>query len=412
MEKETKTISLIRLLDIRFADPISALSLIDNYVIFGTMMGNITLYSIQDNKIYILSELSSENIVDISYSPNDKFINVAIGDEEVVKYQIDFNLNSKYPHSKKVRNYSTETEHSKYCENAFIMLSYNVFFRVQLTQPEEGNVTITNIDSEFEIRDLNSNDCLSGTLPMTNYSVPLDFDSEKFAWVEFLSDKERNLCVANLGNKSEKPIKLLLQKNFGHISHFKFLPGNKFILVRNLFICEIRSVDDHFTLLKSFRHFGDEVYAIDVIYLPEIKNNNNNNNNNNNSSNINELNSKDNNKGDVYLNINERSNENQIEQPKKENIINKGTTNAIFNSFTNNKNSEEFIIIFLDIDGGINIYEDGKIFPFFNLYDIKDIKQEEKNKKFFSMGYSYYIRYNLNYFAISSDHGCYILKIN
>jgi hypothetical protein len=67
---------------------------------------------------------------------------------------------------------------------------------------------------------------------------------------------------------------------------------------------------------------------------------------------------------------------------------------------------------FLDIDGGINIYEDGKIFPFFNLYDIKDIKQEEKNKKFFSMGYSYYIRYNLNYFAISSDYGCYVLKIN
>ncbi len=405
MEKENKTISLVRLLDIRFADPISALSLIDNYVIFGTMMGNITLYSIKDNKIYILSELSSENIVDISYSPNDKFVNVAIGDEEVIKYQIDFNTNSKYPLSTKVKNYSTETEHSKYCENAFIMLSYNIFFRVQLTQPEEGNVTITNIDSEFEIRDLNSNDCISGTLPMTNYSVPLDFDSEKFAWVEFLSDKERNLCVANLGNKLEKPIKLLLQKSFGHISHFKFLPGNKFILVRNLYICEIRNIDEHFTLLKSFRHFGDEVYAIDVIYLSEIKNNNN-------YSNENEYNSKENNKGDVYLNINERNNENQIEKPKKENIINKGTTNAISNTFTNNKNSEDFIIIFLDIDGGINLYENGKIYQFFNLYDIKDIKQEEKNKKFFSMGYSYYIRYNLNYFAISSDHGCYILKIN
>ena len=377
MEKKTKKISLIRLLDIRFADPISALSLIDTYVIFGTMMGNITLYSIQDNKIYILSELSSENIVDISYSPNDKLINVAIGDEEVIKYQINFNSNSKYPLSTKVKNYSTETEHNKYCENAFIMLSYNIFFRVQLTQPEEGNVTITNIDSEFEIRDLNNNDCLSGTLPMTNYSVPLDFDSEKFSWVEFLSDKERNLCIVNLGNKLEKPIKLLLQRSFGHISHFKFLPGNKFILVRNLNICEIRFIDDHFTLLKSFKNFGDEVYAIDVIFLNEIKNNN--------SSNDNEYSNMKNNNNDAYLNINERKSQNNIEQIKKENIINKGTTNAILSSYNNNRNNDDFIIIFLDIDGGVSLYENGKIYQFFNLYDIKDIKQNEKNKKFFSM---------------------------
>ena len=126
MEIKNKKITLIRLLDIRFADPISALSLIENYVIFGTMMGNITLYSILENKIYILSELSSENIVDISYSPNEKYINVAIGDEEIIKYLIDFSSNSKFPPSTKIKNYSTETEHNKYCENAFIMY-YNKY---------------------------------------------------------------------------------------------------------------------------------------------------------------------------------------------------------------------------------------------------------------------------------------------
>ena len=414
MEIKNKKITLIRLLDIRFADPISALSLIENYVIFGTMMGNITLYSILENKIYILSELSSENIVDISYSPNEKYINVAIGDEEIIKYLIDFSSNSKFPPSTKIKNYSTETEHSKYCENAFIMLSYNIFFRVQLTQPEEGNVTITNIDAEFEIRDLNTNDCLSGTLPMTNYSVPLDFDSQKFAWVEFLSDKERNLCIANLGNKLDKPIKLLIQKKFGHISHFKFLPGNKFILVRNLNICEIRLIDEHFTLIQYFKHFGDEVYAIDVIFYPQIKNN---------IFNDNEYKLKEN-KGDVYLNVNDKNDKNDFNQFKKETLVNKGT-NSILNSNTNNNNNnnnnnnsnisknlnDEFIIILLDIDGGVNIYEDGKLSTFFNLYDLKDIKQDEKNKRFFSMGYSYYIKYNLNYCVISSDHGCYVLKV-
>ena len=397
MEKKTKKISLIRLLDIRFADPISALSLIDTYVIFGTMMGNITLYSIQDNKIYILSELSSENIVDISYSPNDKLINVAIGDEEVIKYQINFNSNSKYPLSTKVKNYSTETEHNKYCENAFIMLSYNIFFRVQLTQPEEGNVTITNIDSEFEIRDLNNNDCLSGTLPMTNYSVPLDFDSEKFSWVEFLSDKERNLCIVNLGNKLEKPIKLLLQRSFGHISHFKFLPGNKFILVRNLNICEIRNIDEKFTLIQSFKHLGDNVYAIDVFVLDKKRNINDNNLN---------YNSNKRNKDDILLNLNKNESFNSNEHNKSENINNKIDSND------NNDNNKDFIIVFLDIDGGVNIYQNGEISSFFNLNELKGIKKEEKNKTFFSMGYSYYIKYNLKYCIISSDHGCYVLEVN
>ena len=382
MEKiKSKTITLIKLLEIRFGDPISALYLQDTNVIFGTMMGNITLYSITKNKVYTLSELSSENIVDISYSPNEKIINVAIGDEKVIKYNIDFSQLNLPIHSK-IKNYSSESEHIKYCENAFVMLSYNMYFRVQLTQPEEGNININNINSDFEIKNLSNNDILTGTLPMTNYSIPLDFNQEKFSWVEYLSDKERNLCIANFKDKIEKPYKYLIHKPFGHISYFKFLPENKFILVRNLNICEIRNIDEKFTLVKSFKHLGDVVYGIDVFILNNNKDNDVNNNNN---------------KDDIFLNLN------------KNDSINKA---IIYNKIDEDKENKDYIIVFLDIDGGVNIYKNGKISPFFNLYDIKDIKQDEKNKKFFDMGYSYFIKYNLNYCVISSDHGCYVLKIN
>ena len=382
MEKiKNRTITLIKLLEIRFGDPISALYLQDTNVIFGTMMGNITLYSITKNKVYTLSELSSENIVDISYSPNEKIINVAIGDEKVIKYNIDFSQLNLPIHSK-IKNYSSESEHIKYCENAFVMLSYNMYFRVQLTQPEEGNININNINSDFEIKNLSNNDILTGTLPMTNYSIPLDFNQEKFSWVEFLSDKERHLCIANFKDKIEKPYKYLIHKHFGHISYFKFLPENKFILVRNLNICEIRNIDEKFTLVKSFKHLGDVVYGIDVFILNNNKDNDVNNNNN---------------KDDIFLNLNK----------------NDSINNAIINNkIDEDKEDKDYIIVFLDIDGGVNIYKNGKISPFFNLYDIKDIKQDEKNKKFFDMGYSYFIKYNLNYCVISSDHGCYVLKIN
>ena len=397
MEKNNdKTITLIKLLDIRFGDPISALYLQDTNVIFGTMMGKITLYSITKNKVYILSELSSENIVDISYSPKEKIINVAIGDKEIIKYAIDFSQGN-IPIYSKIKNYASENEHIKYCENAFVMLSYNIFFRLQLSQPEEGNININNINSDFEIRNLSSNEILTGTLPMTNYSIPLDFYKEKFAWVEFLSDKERNLCIANFKDKIEKPYKFLIHKHFGHISHFKFLPGNKFILVRNLNICEIRNIDEKFTLIQSFKHLGDNVYAIDVFVLDKKRNINDNNLS---------YNSNKRNKDDILLNLNKNESFNSNEHNKSENINNKIDSND------NNDNNKDFIIVFLDIDGGVNIYQNGEISSFFNLNELKGIKKEEKNKTFFSMGYSYYIKYNLKYCIISSDHGCYVLEVN
>ena len=74
------------------------------------------------------------------------------------------------------------------------------------------------------------------------------------------------------------------------------------------------------------------------------------------------------------------------------------------------KKEENLAIALLDIDGNVNIWEKEKIYTAFNLYNIKDISQDHKDKQFFSMGYSYYIKYNRDFFAISSDHGCYVIK--
>ena len=66
----------------------------------------------------------------------------------------------------------------------------------------------------------------------------------------------------------------------------------------------------------------------------------------------------------------------------------------------------------MDIDGNVNLFRNKKEETLFNLYRIKDISQDHKDKHFFSMGYAYYIKSNLNYFCISSDHGCYVIKGN
>ena len=82
--------------------------------------------------------------------------------------------------------------------------------------------------------------------------------------------------------------------------------------------------------------------------------------------------------------------------------------NVVDDKHKNNNNS--LSIITLDIDGNVNCYNDKEEKTLFNLYDINNISIDIKNKSFFSMGYQYYIQTNNNFFSISTDYGCFIIK--
>ena len=383
---EKKEYTLFSLIEIRFADPISAIALSNNFLIIGSTMGRITLQSLEDGKTVLISELSTENISGISFSNDEYSFFVAIGDEQVLKFPSDTSIIGPI---KRVLNYQNEKEHNIHCENSFIFLYSNFLFKILLSPPEEGNITIINYNADFEIKNLNNDYCEKGSFSMTNYSVPLDFDIHFFVWVEFLSQQEKNLCVANLDNLKEKPIKKLFKRDFGHISHCKVYPKNKIFLVRNFNICEIREINHNFSLVNSFVSFGDEVYAIDIFFEHEqrifIRN-------------------------EIEKNyIGNKNNSDIFIQPNKNipttnnNIINKNIKNE-------NINLNNICIYLLDINGNVNLWDGNKIKILFNLYEIENINQVEKNKKFFSMGYSYYIKCNKNFICITTDHGCYVIK--
>ena len=78
--------------------------------------------------------------------------------------------------------------------------------------------------------------------------------------------------------------------------------------------------------------------------------------------------------------------------------------------YSNSINVQNLYIVTLDIDGNINLYNEGQEKVLFNLYNLSTIEKDYKEKQFFSMGYAYYIKTNLHYFCISSDHGCFIIK--
>ena len=429
MSKKSKFI-LQKFLEIRFADPVASMKLVDNFFIYGTLMGRINLYLINEDKKIKLSETNAENISDIAYDKKEKTFFVGIGDEEIKIYYMENISEETIPQSQSINVYETEFDHSKYCENAFLFITKDSFFRIQLPQIEEGTLKVQQIDSEYEIKYINENNDKSrnnrGDLTTSNYTVPFDFDGKKFLWVEFLSSTERNICVSDIPLlKDHKAYKYLLDHNIGHISQAKLLPNNRVFIVHTLNKCEIRELDDKFTLLESFEHIGEEVLAIDIVI---------------NEDNENILEQKE------IVNINTYKqeivfNKESIKESKKSKKYNINTiTNRILETSDNqekNKNLEEdkkdnndgyltikqnkknkiidincIYIATLDIDGNVNLFKKRKEINLFNLFNIDDIPQDHKDKNFFSMGYAYYMKTDLNYFCISSDHGCYIIKNN
>ena len=395
MKKETY--SLYSLIEIRFADPISALGLSSQNVVIGTMMGRICSFSIKNKKSTLINELSQENISGISFDEKNNVFYASVGDDEILKFNIDSPNSNSIP---RIKNYKSDYAHSKKCENMYSLISKNSLLLIELAPQEEGNITITKYDAFIQITHLENEEKDTFNIQITNYTIPLDYNGYFFVWVEFLSDKKRRLCVKNVDNINDKIYKLPIDEKFGHISHCKIIPGNKLFLVRDLNKCEIREINDKFTLVKSFTSIGDEVIAIDFYDKANI-------NNDNNYYNVNEKNSNNINNKDNILRVKNHKN---ISIKENNNDYRRENSNKINENLSLRK--PQIVLGMLDIDGNVNFFENDKIIKKFNLYDIKEINNEQKKKQFFSMGYAYYLKFNKNYICITTDHGCYVIKIN
>ena len=359
-------------------------------------MGRICSFSIKDKKSTIINELSQENISGISFDEKNNVFYASVGDDEILKFKID-SLNSNI--IPRIKNYKSEYAHSKKCENMFSLISKNSLLLIELAPQEEGNITINKYDAFAQITYFENEEKDNFILPITNYSIPLDYYDDFFVWVEFLSDKKRRLCVKNVNNNNDKVYKLSLDEKFGHISHCKIIPGFKLFLVRDLNKCEIREIDDKFTLVNSFTSIGDEVIAIDFYDKNNV-------NNEYNHYNVDEKNKNNINKKESILKVNNEKN-----LPITLSINdNRRESNNIMNENTSFK--LQLVLCILDIDGNVSFFENNKITKKFNLYDIKEINKEQKQKQFFSMGYAYYIKFNKYFICITTDHGCYVIKIN
>ena len=254
---------------------------------------------------------SKENIPCLEFESHD-IINISIGDLEVIRLEnmSTFNINdnsSTYNYSK-LRNYRTENDHIEFCETCICMMS-NSCYLIIFTHYGTFNSTLEIKDVKYENKNLKKYDIIQGTIKMSNYVVPFDFDGDQLLFLDYISKNERTINVIYTATKKEKYYYIIKGQNYGHISHMKLLPNSQIFLCKNNNECEIHLMNKDFELIEKWIHIGEDVIS-SYIYIKKIKikndnfnkknkllfqsNNNDNddnedyNNNNNNNSNIEE----------------------------------------------------------------------------------------------------------------------------
>ena len=216
---------------------------------------------------------SNENIPCVEFDTDDK-INISIGDFEVLcmENMSEFNIddkNSSYNYLK-IKNYKEESQHIKHCEHCTCMMNSSNYLIIY-TQFGEFNSILKFSSFKYKNRNLKTYKTVSGRIDMSNYSVPFDFDGDRFLFLDYSSKDTRKICIYY--TLTEKDMyEYTISQDYGHISHMKIIYSeeNKIFLCRNQNQCEIHLIDDNFTCVESWEHIGNDAIS-SYVYIKESK---------------------------------------------------------------------------------------------------------------------------------------------
>ena len=401
---------LIGHIETRFGDPITSISLNSRYCIIGTMFGKLILYTIKIKEATIILEHSEEEILNINFSSNNNSNShdfyCCIGDKSILKYSIRQNLLNKNNQTvtliATINNYSDECLHVKVCDNALVFCTKEIYFMVAIEQLKKKPMVLNTTDSSYIIKNVETMETIEkGFIKTTNYIVPFDFDGKYFILLQFFTVTERMLCSFNV--ITLKTWKHLLREDFGVLNYCKFINDNKVFIVRKFNLCEIRIMDDNFTITHSFQNLGDKVIGLDFFYKI----------------------TKSVNKSTNVLDLNKKKDKDDISETETKklyynnNLSGEDNLNSSFgdknNILYNSENiraNTDINFILLDVDGNVNFYNvDKGIKNLFNVNKVNEIDKSIREKGLFSLNYPYMIKYYHPFLAISTDDGCYIFQL-
>ena len=399
-------------------------------------------------------------------------LNFGVGDYQLIHCEKISSLSGKDIKNSynflQINNYLSEKVHEDFCETAQCFMTKSNYLIVYSFY-SDFNWPLKFNQVKYENKNLINFDIIKGSIYMSNFNVPFDFDGNKFLYLEYYSKTMRCINIYNT-LEDQKIFQFFIKNDFGHISFMKLLPNNCIFLCRQIYLCEIYKINCNininnskneqkeinikdFVFLKSWTHVQDyEIISCNVYILEKKKNHEkekekkfkssfNNSKIKKEKDNKNRFNYKNyaqplkllesENSSDSYslsknrfFHFDKNNNNNdsidnniddliKLEKVKNNNIKVNINNRAI--DYTVEKNIK-FYIITLDIEGNFNLYlynqENNEEIKntLFNLYEIQNIENNYKNLKFFSMGYPYYITMNDYFYVITTDNGIFVIN--
>ena len=190
-------------------DCISAMCLHDNKILIGTLMGVSQLIIINKDEtndsyshiIKTITKVITEHISCV-YINNNSNINIGISSSKIVHVDVDKVLTLAINESDNEQQHDTNLicpmndkckSKSKDCT---CMMANNRLLIIHTKFEDKADSPINKLNFEYENRNLSdSNNSKCGEITSTNFSVPFDFDGDRYVYIEYISKTKRKLCV-------------------------------------------------------------------------------------------------------------------------------------------------------------------------------------------------------------------------
>ena len=373
------TFSFEKLIETRFADPITSLDLSTQWVCYGSAMGRIAFYSIKDGKDVALSDSQPELIRGISHSERGEHIFVSIGDISCQRLSsADLNV---VDYVQIVENIEDRV-HKANCERAFTLsykhfncvLTINMSDKDKQSPSENAPIMLSNLDTNMleSFGEPNQGPEGGSEVIFTQNCVPFDFDGARLLWMQYLSRESREVYVYDFAMK-EKQTVLTFSKRDGIVSHMKFIGDSVFYVkdTKNLIKYDIKK--------KSSTLIGTTQDAVIALFVtPNL---------------IREADRSEEEKVGFQ-------NEHEIDEESK-------------------ASDGRYTLCCLDESENIYVFKGGNetgkkstTVISENIKRMGNLPQELREKDLFGMGYPYYATLYSNFIAFSSDYGVVLLRFD
>ena len=228
--------------DLQQTDGINSNNLNDKFKLSKIYLNKIVNNYFNKNRIKKLYKNKIEHISCVSLL-ND-VLNFSVGDFQLFHCEkistfIDKDISKSY-NFKKFNNYTSDKAHNEFCETAQCFIANNHYlilclYYFDFNWPLKFNYV------KYKNKDLNNFGEIKGSISMSNFNVPFDFDGDKCLYLEYYSKNMRCINIYSTLNE-QKLFQYFIKNDFDHISFMKLLPGESIFLCRKSYLCEIYKI--------------------------------------------------------------------------------------------------------------------------------------------------------------------------